>query len=215
VPADNSDQVLDAMIYNGTGIVTDVQVIGISNLDEAAEVTRADRDNNLTQAVRLFDEVRAELKNSRTYLQTSEAQDKLRRILRLAPQHISAKLLLGLTGNTQRRRLSATASEYYTFVAVQGALPTLLDAANAKAGQSTPEAVNLGLGSLRKLRPLSDIRVQPLIDAWSEFIQAISDAEAGRASADLIDDKRHALLDVMARLDANQDMIEKMLHEGV
>lgn len=215
LPEENYEQALDAMIYNGLGIVTDVQVRGVSNLDEAAQTVRSDRPKNLALAISLFNEMRDEIKNSPGYLQTPGAQAKLRRIIALAPQDISARLLLGAAQNTQRRRLSATASEYYTFVAVAGAVPTLLDPSNARVGQSTPEAINLALRDLGKVRPIADLRVQPLIDAWSEFIQACDDAEGGRGSADLVQTKRQALLDTMVELGANQGMIEKMLNESI
>jgi hypothetical protein len=216
---------LDTLIHDGSGRITDVQVIGISNLDEAAETARSDRSADLAQAISLFDEIKREASNQEAssreasnrhnYLQSSDAINKLKKIVQLEPRHISAKLLLGAGLNTQRRRLSAGASEYYTFTAIAAALPTLVNPSDAKPGQATPEAIDLALRDLKKLRPMSDLRVQPMIDAWSEFISMCSEAEAGRATEDQLDAKRQALLNVMAHLNANKDMIEKMLNEGV
>ena len=41
VPTDNFGQLVDTMVYEGPAAITDIQVIGIANLDEAVAVMRA------------------------------------------------------------------------------------------------------------------------------------------------------------------------------
>src|SRR5258708_39311355 len=44
LPADNYEQVVDAMVYEGPGLVTDIQVIGAATLDEASALVRTERE---------------------------------------------------------------------------------------------------------------------------------------------------------------------------
>jgi hypothetical protein len=160
--------------------------------------------------------VQASVKDSPRYLQTAAAQTKLQEVLELAPQHLSAKLLLGALHNVQRRRLTATASIYYTLRAAQDAMPTLLD--QARAGTHTtlvPAAVESGLAGLRKVRPLADPKIQPYVDAWREFIEACSQAESGQGTVESVESKRQALFNEMDRLGTNRELAQKMLQEGI
>lgn len=216
LPMENTEQLLDAMIFNGPGLITDVQVIGITDLDNAASVARTDRDEKLARAISIFDQVQASVKDSPRYLQTAAGQARLQEVLELAPQHLSARLLLGALHNAQRRHLTATASIYYTLLAAHDALPSLVD--QARAGTRTalvPAAVQSGLAGLRKVRPLADPKIQPFVDAWTEFIQAWSQAESGMGTYEMAESKRQALLNEMGRLDTNKELAQKMLQEGI
>lgn len=216
LPTENLDQLIDAMIYNGPGLISGIQAIGISDLDSAVAVARNDRDEKLAKAIFVFSQIQDSLKESPRYWQTPAGQAKLRQVLELAPQHLSAKLLLAAAQNKQRRHLTATASLYYIFTAIQNALPTLLD--QQKSGEKVqlmPESIEQGLRDLHNLRPMADVRIQPLIDAWSEFIQAWSDAQSGQGSYPLAESKRQALLATMNKLNANRELAQKMLQEGI
>jgi hypothetical protein len=111
IPNDNLDQLTDAVLYNGPQMATDIQVIGIGNLQDAVATVRTDRDPKLTQAIALFSETQKTLKLSPAAIKTKPVQAQLQKVLALAPQHLSAQVLLA-TG-TQPKTLSATASQYY------------------------------------------------------------------------------------------------------
>jgi hypothetical protein len=215
VPVENQDQLIDALIYRGVSLFTEIQVIGMSSLDDGAAVARMDRDAKLTQAIALFAEIQQSLKDSPGYLAKPHALQKLKKVLELAPNHLSAKLLLLRADNKLRGRLSAWASEYYTFAAVQGMLPTLY----AREGY-TPRSSDLvssvaieeGVKSLHHLRPMADTSVQPLVDAWIEFCSTLE--ETGAWNAD-VQAKAQAVRDVMVKLDADQNLAQKMLREGI
>ena len=83
VPADNLEQVTDAVVYEGPGIISHVQVLGISDLDDAAAVCRVDRGANLKQAISLFGHIQTSLDGSRDYLYTPEALEKLQQVVNL------------------------------------------------------------------------------------------------------------------------------------
>jgi hypothetical protein len=215
IPTENFEQLADTLIYSGTSAISDLQVIGVSSLEDASVIARVDRDAKLKRAIDLFGEVQQEIRNSPDYLQGSDAQTKLQHVLELAPQHFSAKLLLQVAQNKQRRRLTAGASEYYAFVALNSVLPALDEEKLVGQNHVMPAAMSQGLVALQKLRPISDLRIQPLIDACGELIQARSDFDMGSVTADLLKDKYRAFLEEMSKLQADTALMEKMLGEGV
>ncbi|MGA2582490.1 MAG: S16 family serine protease [Tepidisphaeraceae bacterium] len=216
LPEENYEQLVDAEIYDGLPAVTNTQVLGISTLDSAAAVARVDRDAKLTQAIDLFSQIQQSIKQSPDYLTTAKARDDLQQVLELAPNHLSAKVLLSIAQGTARTRLTASASEYYTLVAVNFALPMISD--QLKSGTKSPvlpAMVDECLNRLRLVHQRSDPQILPMIDAWQDWIEASSDYESGNASDNYLESKRLAVLDAMTRLQANRDLIEKMLHEGM
>lgn len=214
VPAENYEQVQDAMVYEGPSIVTNVQVLGISNLDDAAAVARADRAGDLAKAIDLFSQVQASMQNSRDYIYTDGAITKLNQVVALAPNHYSAKLLL-LVAQRKVPRLSAAASKYYTFVAVHEMWDNLAAQSQGGKTQLTQAIVDTILGKLNKVRPLSDLTVRPYIDAWIDYIQVCNDMRMGEASEGFANEKYHELMDASSKLDANRDLAEKMLQQGI
>ncbi|HSV14431.1 MAG TPA: S16 family serine protease, partial [Tepidisphaeraceae bacterium] len=166
VPNENFNQLIDAMSYGGPSAISDVQIIGISTLADAVAAMRSDRDEKLAKAIALFGEIQQKLKDEALqspakkpaagYIHSKEAQEKLGQVLALAPEHCSAKLLLMVAQDKQPRTLSPAASQYYTFVAVRGMLPVLIerDFTNDKH-QVTPAVVRQGLADLKKVRAIA------------------------------------------------------------
>jgi Lon protease (S16) C-terminal proteolytic domain len=215
VPTENFGQLVDAMVYNGPAIMVDTQVIGIANLDDAIAVMREDRDPKLLQAIRLFDQVQEGIKKTPAYLSSPDAREKLTRVLKLAPNHLSAKLLLMVANGEQPKTLSATASMYYTFVAVRGMLPILTERSENGSTQIPSTVVKDGLADLKKLRPLADESIRPLIDAWSRFIWGWNLLQNGNSDKETFLAQAQAVDDAMAKLQANQALMQKMLKEGI
>jgi hypothetical protein len=215
VPVENLDQVMDAMVYEGPGIVTNVQVLGISDLDDAVAVSRTDRGADLAKAIDLFREIRESIKDSPSYLYGNEALRKLQQVLALAPNDYSAKALI-LAAEHKLPRLSAGASEYYTFVAVKEIENTV--SPKTTKGTPTPltqSAVDAALAKLNKLRPIADLTVRPWIDSWIDYIQACNELRLGEATTDYTNEKYQEMMNQSVKLDANQDLSEKLLHEGI
>lgn len=215
LPMENLDQLIDMITYSGPATVTDIQVIGISKLNDAVAVMRVDRDTKLVQAIALFDGVRQSIKKSPDFLHSKEAQEKLGQILELAPQHLSAKLLLLIAHDQQPKTLSTTASMYYTFVAVRAMLPILTERSQLGNVKVPSTVLRDGLGDLKKLRPMADESVRPLIDAWYRFIWGWNMFQAGNVSRETLESQAQAIDDAMAKLQADQDLMQKMLKEGI
>jgi hypothetical protein len=217
IPGSNYDQVVDAMIYEGRSLITNIQVLGADNLEEATAVARTDRASKLKEAIEAFDSVAADLKTSPEKVHLPEYQTRLKRITELAPNHFSARLLLLIAQNKQPRTMSAAASMYYTGVASQQAMPDVfiqIWADQRIARQSSP-AVDAGLTSLRKIRGKVDPKVQPFLEAMIGFIQASAAANTGRGNPRAIEARRQQVYDALSTLQTDRALMEKMLHEGI
>jgi hypothetical protein len=214
LPLENYDQLMDAVIYAGPTKATDVQVIGVSNLDEAVAAVRIDRDPKLTQAISLFTTVQQNAKKSPEYLRKKEAADVLAQVLALAPQHLSAKVLLELAQAKTPPKLSAVATRYYTFLAARNMIDALEKREGAPHNISSG-VVRTGLADLNKLRPIADPSVRPLIEAWSRFLQAWNENQQGITSTRALDGRRQELLDEMAKEQSDAKLMQTMLKQGM
>jgi hypothetical protein len=95
-------------------------------------------------------------------------------------------------------------------------MDALNERADSQAAKSVPSSVvRSGLASLRELRPLADPTMRPLIDAWVRFIAAWNQMQEGLDSPKEVEQQRQLLLDEMAKENADADLMQKMLKEGI
>jgi hypothetical protein len=216
VPNEDLEELIDAVIFNGTTELTNTQVIGISTLDDAVAIARSDRDPNEQQAIDLFSEIQKSMQASTDYLHSDDALTKLTKVTQLAPNHLSARLLLQIAQNTARRHLTPMASIYYAQMELVSVIPVLTEKDVATGTQHLmPAAVNTAIRKLNYLRPRADIRVQPFVDSCIELIQARNDYDTGTISHDQLMLKLRAYTDEFDKLQDDRALMEKMLHEGV
>lgn len=216
LPMDNYDQLVDAVIYNGPSIVLDTQVIGIDTLPSAVDLVRNDRSPELTDTIARFAKIQELTKAKPGYLKTKAARDALEAVEKALPQHYSAKILRQYSSNKLPPTLSVTASRYYTTLAAQPVLDLFLQRGKTKNTQAVPSAaVKAGIADLKKLRPMANESVRPLIDCWVRFIDAVAARQERGGPQETVERTRQALLDEMARESADADMLQKTLKEGI
>ncbi|MGA2233722.1 MAG: S16 family serine protease, partial [Tepidisphaeraceae bacterium] len=211
VPSENPDQIQDAMVYDGPSILFNVHVLGITDLDDAASVARTDRADRLTRAISLFSSLQQTLKDTPEALDSDATIAQLEEILSLAPNDYSARFLL-MAAEHKIPHLSAAASEYYTFVAINEMMESITNGKKVVLNEAACEVI---LQKLGKVRPLSDLTVRPWIDAWIDFIRAGLDVINGQGSDDYFEQMRQRVNDEAIKLSADRDLAEKMLREGV
>jgi hypothetical protein len=214
-PEANFDQLVDAKIYFGLPAVLNAQVLGVATIDDAVSCARQDRDDSLTQAIRLCAEICDRVRQSPGYLQTDDAGAQLHKVVELAPNDLTARLLLQQAQGKLRRRLSIAASECYAFTAAGNFLPDFFNDTPGAATQPTTRTSDQDeLRLLRKVRPMADLKVQPLIDAWSEFIQWQIAYNSGRASTSSYMFRRQALMQEMTDLKLDRDAANALVRQG-
>ena len=218
LPADNYDQLVDAVVFAGPAAACSVQVLGMADLTDAIAVARADRDVKMAGAMAAFADVQREVLASPAYLKRKEAADQLAAVVAAAPNHLSARVLLAVARGTAPKTLSITASQYYLALAVREML-TGLDRRSEHGGRAAvdvpPASLRSGLADLRKLRPLADPRTRPLIDAWSRFVGAVNAYQQHGATANDVDRERQRLSDEMQRQQSDPVVMQQLLNEGI
>lgn len=112
VPERNSRDVTDLALLDGTPHLWDTQIFSIGTIEEAFNLARKDRPENIKNAMSRFDALRARLPAVVTpnYLQSPIVQTELREIVRLAPNHLSALNLLHAAENQLPHELSLNRS---------------------------------------------------------------------------------------------------------
>ncbi|PTY02337.1 hypothetical protein DB346_09510 [Verrucomicrobia bacterium LW23] len=121
VPHANVAEVADAALLSSPAPLARTQIFGVTTLDDALAVARKDRTANLQKAIDLFAAFAKELDSSASpaSLAKAGAATRLKEILTLAPNHLSAKYLLELANGTAPRRLTQRASIEQVFEAAR------------------------------------------------------------------------------------------------
>lgn len=168
IPAKNAAQATDIALTEGLKPFTDIQVFTLSKFDEALALGRADKAADLSAAIGDFDELMKSTKGDPRALRTPDSGEKLRSVLKRAPNHFSAQVLLLAASGKLPKTLSPAGTLSEVDQAV-GDLKTAIGGdltanTNLNSGQIT--AARSGL---TKLRTLADPRVRPLLDAWADW----------------------------------------------
>lgn len=112
IPERNSRDVTDLALLDGTASLWDMQIFSISTIDEAFNLARKDRSGKVADAIARFNTLRARLpaKVTPNYLQSPIVQTELKEILQVAPNHLSASVLLKAAENQLPQELSLNRS---------------------------------------------------------------------------------------------------------
>lgn len=111
VPAENIDGLNDLVILDTPQPLLDAQVFTLETLDDAVALARTDRDEDLAMAMNLFADLQTSTgRGGYRSLRNQESKDTLTLIVELAPNHVSAQMLLDDLNNDGPRHLSVTAS---------------------------------------------------------------------------------------------------------
>jgi hypothetical protein len=186
IPERNSRDVTDLAILDGTQRLWETQIFSISTIDEAFNLARKDRPENIKNAMARFDALRARLPAVVTpnYLQSPIVQTELKEIVRAAPNHLSAAALLHAAENQLPHELSLNRSveeifsASYLFVSdVVGGESTKQHTSNGPGLTVFPEReFNVCINTLQRLSPILDHRSQDLRLACMAYASAIHTA---------------------------------------
>jgi hypothetical protein len=222
IPAANTDDVADAYLMRGPTALWETQIFSAGTLDEAIANMRADHDEKMTQAMSLFDELKSDYGDKPiSALSQPAAHDKLKQIVALAPNDVSAADLLLLADGKGPTHLGAVDSIEEAIMAI-GPLRTALFAGNYDPSLGTEEATAQEMGALRKVRRLADPVTAPFIAALTAYVTSYREwataqgrgnyGEMNRATADLRQ-KIDAVSSALEKVGSNSDLIDKMMHK--
>jgi hypothetical protein len=216
LPAANLDQLTDAFVYEGPSLLANLQVLGADTLTDAASLARADRDEKIATALSLYAGIQDELKKFPEHTHLKAVQEKLEQVIAIAPNHLSAKLLLAYGQNKSPKKLSAGAALYYMLTAEKAiAPPSSIASRSPSCAPSRPSPSRKASRASTSSGPLPRPTSCPLLDSEIKLIQGVTNVQAGRAAPQTLLPLLQAAEDAGAKLQSDRNWMEKVMNEGV
>ena len=168
IPERNSRDPVDLALLDGTSPLWKTQIFSIGTIDEALGLARKDRAEKIRDAIARFSALRARLPADVTpnYLQSPVVQTELKEVLRSAPNHLSAAILLRAAENQLPQELSLNRSVEEILAASYLFVSEVISPEERKPKSSENKGVtifperefNQCLKSLQRLSPMLDRR---------------------------------------------------------
>ncbi|MED5470363.1 MAG: S16 family serine protease [Verrucomicrobiota bacterium] len=169
IPLKNARALSDLVILSGIEPVSRIQVFTVKHFREASALASLEKNNSLTNAVNEFAKVQNAIARYKpTVLRNVRIQNKLREIIQLAPNHLSARLCLELATGKGRKTLSLLGSLEST----EQSASVLLDAARSGAANGdalAPDELGKAINNIKRIRLKLDKRVWPYADSIQDF----------------------------------------------
>lgn len=178
IPRENAEAPADAALLYPQNTLWKTQVIAVDTLDQALDVMREDRSANLQAAIDRFEAVQRAVGKETPNLTRAHAGliPQLQEVLRLAPNHASARYMLEALQGKAPAMLSLGES----LASVQRITRATLSMAAPSEGRRTIDqnAIADGLARLAKLQPILDYRIADLCTADLAGLRALQTMSA-------------------------------------
>ena len=169
IPLKNAKSLSDLVILNGIQPVSRIQVFTVQTFKQASALASSKKNDSLANAIKEFAKVQNAISRYKpTVLRNTQIQNKLREVIRLAPNHLSAKLALELATGKSRKTLSLLGSLENT----EQSATLLLDAArsgSASGDALAPDELGKAINDIKRIRLKLDKRVWPYADSIQDF----------------------------------------------
>ena len=215
IPMSNASATADAVVMYGPQAVYGTQVFAIETLQDAVAVCRKDRAVDLTEASRLF----AGLQTKFTVDEAGTLRDPatlqtLRRVVALAPNHLSATQLIAVIDGTAPKTLSANATLYQAVITTIPMYTPLLE-----KKQLTREALpdHVVANARRKLTTLARIGhpdLRPLVTDFLALLDAMDAQLSGTGTRDGVDKAFQTVTTRIGTLGHDSEFMEKLMRDG-
>ncbi|MEM1084046.1 MAG: S16 family serine protease [Verrucomicrobiota bacterium] len=95
IPISNGKEIGDLLLLDGTQQLLDIQIFTLKEFDEAYEISREEKSDDVAETLELFNKIATVVKrDGDKSLANSKVQERLKDVLKRMPNHLSAKLLL-------------------------------------------------------------------------------------------------------------------------
>lgn len=182
IPKENRKSVSDIFLLEGPAEMCRIQIFSIEDFDEAFSLAKASdqRSPELAEAMKLFSEVAAVVgrPGGQGMLVNPHVIERLRRVLQLAPNHLSAELLLRSGMGSAPTHLSLAGS----FTALDRCLKPMNAVRESRDFTSKIEPLKDSIINLRRIRNQLDPRTKDVCDNIEDLYAALSDIEPGMPS---------------------------------
>lgn len=215
IPEENATALADMYLLSGDSALWDIQTLTIGALQDAVAVVRKDRAPALAEALRLFADLQPQFnKSGRAALRNPVTESTLRRILELAPNHLSAKLLLQIAENRAPSTLSAGAS-LYEISLICYPIRNILFGMERVSPLTLPSTTTVNLRRrIVKLRPVIQKDFLPALADLSGFVERAEAVANHLGGEGEMYSKRDQFLSHLSALSEDRNMMEKLVREG-
>jgi hypothetical protein len=215
IPEDNEAAFADMPCIYGRSSLWNIQVLSIAKLQDAVAIARTDRSIELSEAIKLFADLQTQLaKNETSTLHNPETQTTLKRILALAPNHLSAKYLLKICDGSASETLSENGTLYQLSVIFYPYRLVLQHREGLDRTTLPAYVTRLARRRLAALKPVANKTLRPLVADIAALISALDDFAGGNGSADDVVSRAQAVDARFATLGSDPDFAEKLVREG-
>ena len=178
VPLENRLSLLDSVISDGIGTMARINVFTIKNLDEAIALSGEERSEQITESIKEFELVQRAVRKDTAYLRNAKVQEKLKNILKLTPNHLSARILLLKGTNRLPKQLTLEGS----IITIDRSSSAVMDAirkdGKMELGGLTRDQLAGALNEIRDKRKVVDKRVVPYADSLEDLGRLIREFQA-------------------------------------
>lgn len=219
IPESNADAVLDMALLYDRKTVWSAQIFSMTTLEEAIDLARVDRPENLAKALKLFAELQPNLLvNESSALNDPQLAQKLSEILTLAPRHLSAQYLLSIIQKKAPRQLSRGGSLSEVFKTMYPMTQSFSKGTAPKRETLPSVTVQKSIKRLQELEPITHPDVQPILKSIRSFIYAC-DQVAGFQNPPppeikAMQEKAAAVTAAIQKLLGDPKAYEKLMREG-
>jgi len=165
VPHSNRRALQDFYFFYGIKSIARIQVISIEQFDEAWRMAKMDRDEDYVKALANFEDVSKAVLADAQATATPEVQAKLKEILEVIPNHLSARLLslYGQRRAPQYLSLEGSLSE------IDDGVTAMIDSLNGGQSAKRKKRFKERIAALARVRKKVDPRTKSYLDS---FLQA-------------------------------------------
>ncbi len=218
IPVKNVNAMVDHGVLKGPLPIAMIQIFSATTFEEASKIVSLPRDKGLDGAMTSFSEIQkaiASQPNPQLWLKHPKVVEKLKAILKAAPNHLSAKVLLDIGEGRQ----PATMSPLSSITAIDTEAEQLMEfIKNDAVEKAQRDQLSGAMDRLAKLRPRLDKRTQGYADSIVEYGRALrfylDSKVSGRDGAiRLITEMRAKTAKLQAEsaaLRSNKDLMESM-----
>ena len=178
-PKDNTQSVNDMYLNEGISPLIGVQVFTLSTFDEARAVAMSKRGEDLQTAIDEFTSVQKVLQRDEKLVRNAKVLAKLKKIVQLAPNHQSARLLylhgVGRGPNQLSLPGSLTAIDQ-----AAGAFGTIMQDGSWEVAGGHDDVLADLVNDINRMRPKLDRRTRPYCDSYENFAAFIKEIRSRR-----------------------------------
>lgn len=217
IPIKNKASITDAYILNGIKSLYKIQIFTIETFEDARTLAIEERDENTDTAMKEFASVMEVLEKNEKYISNGKVKAKLRNVVKLMPNHLSARLLYLHSVKKQPKTLSLSGS----ITGLDNAGSSLIKIMKsgrfmASEGLEDDELADF-FSETSKLRPMIDPRTKKYADTYIKVSQFIKRHRGRKVFSDQLRRELENLADAIDverdKLINNEDIMEELIDQ--